>query len=438
MSCACPKYRDQKMAANLAQIPLAGLSAESKHLISTLLNPPKVIPTKTGLLRDWRGLAQLCSLGGELLPAIATDPDPTNHILTIVQKRSEVFTLLSLKNALEKIGRWDIIDDAQSYLVRDAESYLERLQKSQNPAQENNFKVDKDILTIDDLFRVQRGEQSQHYDAFLLYADENTAFAMEMVQRLENQNNMKLCLKDRDLVAGISFEHEAIIRLISERCNRLILILSPAFFKSPANKFFVNFAQANSIDKQQERKIIPCIYEDCGELPPQLTYFSKIYYNKISLDNKVSTEFFWKKLVGSMMAVPPGANNSKNFTTRGIKTEKCEAKRSTSQNGIKQVANEGTVTADTTNKTESGERSRLMRLTGSRTFPFIKQARQESNAALQSSTSAECSINEEVTSDLPTIEGVDSLSSTPVSENTNNESKKKKKFLRKMQALLAK
>lgn len=105
------------------------------------------------------------------------------------------------------------------------------------------------FLFSDDQFRIERGEQMQHYDAFLLYADEDTEFAMEMVDHLEKQNNLKLCLKDRDLMAGMSFEHEAIIRLISERCNRLITILSPEFLESPANKFFVNFAQANSIGK---------------------------------------------------------------------------------------------------------------------------------------------------------------------------------------------
>lgn len=57
----------------------------------------------------------------------------------------------------------------------------------------------------------------------------------------------QLCLKERDLVAGISFEHEAIMRLISERCNRLIAIISPDFLKSPANKFFMNYAQATGI-----------------------------------------------------------------------------------------------------------------------------------------------------------------------------------------------
>lgn len=133
-------------------------------------------------------------------------------------------------------------------------------------------------MFADDQFRIERGEGKQHYDAFLLYADEDEEFAQEMIENLETKNNLKvtamfhslnihylktehteyefkynnllffqLCLKERDLVAGISFEHEAIMRLISERCNRLITIISPDFLKSPANKFFVNYAQATGI-----------------------------------------------------------------------------------------------------------------------------------------------------------------------------------------------
>lgn len=58
---------------------------------------------------------------------------------------------------------------------------------------------------------------------------------------------MQLCLKDRDLVAGITFEHEAVMKIIDERCNRVLIIISPSFLVSAANKFFLNYAQALGI-----------------------------------------------------------------------------------------------------------------------------------------------------------------------------------------------
>lgn len=59
----------------------------------------------------------------------------------------------------------------------------------------------------------------------------------------------QLCLKDRDLIGGLQFESDSIVRLIIERCMRVIVILSPEFLASNANKFFVLFAHALSIGK---------------------------------------------------------------------------------------------------------------------------------------------------------------------------------------------
>lgn len=59
----------------------------------------------------------------------------------------------------------------------------------------------------------------------------------------------QLCTKDRDLVAGSTFEHEVIMQVIRDRCRRLIVIVSPPFLESAANKFFLTFAQALGIGK---------------------------------------------------------------------------------------------------------------------------------------------------------------------------------------------
>lgn len=107
--------------------------------------------------------------------------------------------------------------------------------------------ADKHILTIDDVNRIHQGLDTQTYDAFVVFADEDIDFATELIEIMEKQYGLKLCVKERDLVAGLHFEHKAIIELISERCNRLIVIISPAYLKSSANKFVVNYAQALGI-----------------------------------------------------------------------------------------------------------------------------------------------------------------------------------------------
>ena len=55
-------------------------------------------------------------MSGEILPAIAADSDPTSWILNIVQKSKKDFSFKSLRDALEKIERWDIVDDSHPYL----------------------------------------------------------------------------------------------------------------------------------------------------------------------------------------------------------------------------------------------------------------------------------------------------------------------------------
>ncbi|CAK9812434.1 Myeloid differentiation primary response protein MyD88 [Anthophora quadrimaculata] len=288
------------MTVDLSAVPLVALSFESKQIISSLLNPPKVIPSENGLPRDWRGLAHLCMLSGELMPLLISHPDPSAYILTAWEQKQKSITLKDFQAALEEIDRWDILDDTLELFEKDAERYLEQVHKSQTSAEVIANDIDEKVLTVG---KVREGLENQYYDAFLLYADEDIHFATEMVEKLENEYKLKLCLKDRDLIGGVTFEYEAVMTLISERCNRLIVIVSSNFLKSPANKFFLNYAQALGIDKRQ-RKVVPCLYEKC-QLPPQLNYMFILDYNRVGLYD------FWGKLRDSVQA-PSKVNGSTN------------------------------------------------------------------------------------------------------------------------------
>lgn len=112
--------------------------------------------------------------------------------------------------------------------------------------------MDKSILTTDDVEYIEKNQELIQYDAFVLFADDDIDFATEVIETMEKQYNLKLCVKDY-LIGGI-FEHEAIIRLISQRCEKLVVILSPSFFNSPMNKFFLNFTQAMSLGEWRRRK----------------------------------------------------------------------------------------------------------------------------------------------------------------------------------------
>lgn len=105
---------------------------------------------------------------------------------------------------------------------------------------------DKLILTVDDVSNIEKGLPLQTYDAFVLFDDDDILNATQLIEKLEKEYKLKLCVTVRDLVGG-TLEFDATTRLITERCNRMIVIISPAFLESQANKFFVTFAGALGI-----------------------------------------------------------------------------------------------------------------------------------------------------------------------------------------------
>ncbi|KMQ96636.1 myeloid differentiation primary response protein 88 [Lasius niger] len=304
------------MTTDLSTVPLVGISVVSKQIIAAMLNPTKVLPSDNNLPRDWRGLAHLLELNGEIMSLLVSHSDPTTYMLTMFEKNKKNITIKNFQTMMEQMDRWDIIDDTEAIFQSDAAKYLEQQQRAQVSADLIDECVDQEVLTLGDVYRLSQGLETQYYDAFLLYADEDISFVNEMVQKLETEYKLKLCLKDRDLVGGVAFEHEAVMKLISERCNRLLIIISPSFLKSSANKFFLNYAQALSIEKRQ-RKIIPCIYKSC-ELPFQLKYISILDYNRTGLYD------FWGKLHDSIQA--SHSINTSSITQNNITKEITEAR----------------------------------------------------------------------------------------------------------------
>lgn len=307
------------MTIDLSTVPLVATTVASRQAVATMLNPMKVLPSDNGLPRDWRGLAHLLEFSSEVVSLLVSHSDPTMHILTLLEKNKKDVTIKNFQAMMEQMDRWDIIDDTEALFQSDAERYLEHQQRAQISADPIDECADQEILTLGDIHRLKQGLETQYYDAFLLYSEEDIDFVNEMVEKLETQFKLKLCLKDRDLVAGIEFEHEAVMKLISERCNRLLIIVSPSFLKSSANKFFLNYTQALSIEKRQ-RKIIPCIYKSC-ELPVQLKYIFNLDYNRKGLYD------FWGKLRDSIQGPNSIATSSTQVGNSSTTQEVIEVKK---------------------------------------------------------------------------------------------------------------
>jgi myeloid differentiation primary response protein MyD88 len=218
-----------------------------------------------------RGLAELSGLANLIIQKIGDSPDPTKELFTQWKKTSDV-KIETLFEYLEVIDRFDVIDDNKENVKKDIAFAYKIAEEKGLALEELDVKTSitdhgKEALTYDDLSRLNRGQELMQYDAFILYGDDDKEFTIDLVKRLEKQG-LKVCIKDRDLLGG-AFEHEAVMKLIAERCSKLVPIFSPSFFSSENNKFLTSFAQHVSIEKCT-RTLIPILYKTC-DIPPNQT-----------------------------------------------------------------------------------------------------------------------------------------------------------------------
>lgn len=171
--------------------------------------------------------------------------------------------------------------------------YKENPSGSVEPPEKFRF----EIITKDDEVLHKTGKsEPQRYDAFVLFADADINFASKLMDNMENDYKLRLCSKWRDLLAG-ALELVAIQKLITDRCNKLVVILSDKFLESEEYTFYYNYARTLDISMQQ-RKIIPCTYNS-PKLPPQFNMYFCLDYER-TLQLPLSLYDFWQKLAESI------------------------------------------------------------------------------------------------------------------------------------------
>lgn len=170
-----------------------------------------------------------------------------------------------LKN-IEQIGRFDVIDDLIPFFVNLANGDIKF---DENELSRLNLSIDH--LTIDDT-----PQHRIYYDAFVCYAPEDIQYAQELISIVKN-NDERAKLATADVLLPGHFEHDALIRLIDERCKKVIIILTRNFISSKECEFQTKFANEVGI-KAQYPKIIPILYEEVEEglLPNMIQVLSKI------------------------------------------------------------------------------------------------------------------------------------------------------------------
>jgi len=276
--------------------PLWVLQPSTVSLLSVQLEQQKLLPSSEGHLRDWRGVAELSGLASDLhvFQKIKNSAEPFTELFNQWKKRPEA-NVSDLWEVLEKIDRFDVKDDTEEKIRNDVKVASETAAKkglklnNLTAAESSNG---EEALTMEDLDCLNSGNTLPVYDAFILYGEEDSEIIGEIVSNLEAQG-LKIVIKDRDLLGG-TFEHAAVMQLISSRCTKLLPFFSPSFFRSEYNTFLANFAQHLSLENPGKiiSKIIPIVSQERCTIPANLGMYSKLKYEP---NNTLFN--FWERLI---------------------------------------------------------------------------------------------------------------------------------------------
>jgi hypothetical protein len=265
-------------------------------LLSVQLEQKKLLPSREGHLRDWRGVAELSGLASDLhvFQKIKNSAEPFIELFNQWKKRPDA-NVSDLLEVLETIDRFDVKDDTEEKIINDVKVASETAAKKGlklNNLTAAESSSGEEALTMEDLDCLNSGNTLPVYDAFILYGEEDSEIIGEIVSNLEAQG-LKIVIKDRDLLGG-TFEHAAVMQLISSRCTKLLPFFSPSFFRSEYNTFLANFAQHLSLENPGKinSKIIPIVSQERCTIPANLGMYSKLKYEP---NNTLFN--FWERLI---------------------------------------------------------------------------------------------------------------------------------------------
>eukprot|EP00090_Calanus_glacialis_P016320 TRINITY_DN25575_c0_g1_i1.p1 TRINITY_DN25575_c0_g1~~TRINITY_DN25575_c0_g1_i1.p1 ORF type:complete len:418 (-),score=134.47 TRINITY_DN25575_c0_g1_i1:123-1376(-) len=275
--------------------PMWVLQPSTVSMLSVQLQQQKLIPSSEGYLRDWRGVAELSGLAANhhVFQKIKNSSEPFSEIFNNWKKLPEA-NVSELWDILGKVDRFDVRDDVGQKIKEDVKVAAETAAKKgldlKNLTAAESASGEE-ALTMEDLDCLNSGKPLPVYDAFILYGEEDEIVS-EIVANLEAQG-LKILIKDRDLLGG-TFEHAAVMKLISSRCTKLVPLFSPSFFSSEYNTFLANFAQHLSLESPGKitAKIIPIVSDQRCDIPPNLGMYSKLKY-----DPSNTLFNFWERLV---------------------------------------------------------------------------------------------------------------------------------------------
>lgn len=286
-----PLLSTTPLGKRLSQIPLDYVPHETLMNLTQALNIKQLIPTETGLARDYRGLAEVIGFSQVNLESIIRNS--SNPTLSLIKAHRvdklknnprNGITVNDLLKIIEKIERFDVIDDTLStfidlaclndqQLVQFSSRTIHSATAAESHYSSNDF---NQVLTLND----DTEHFSGHYDVYICFTPQDGRYAQHLSTLLRNHGLNVVTAND--LLPG-QFEQDALTQVIL-RCRKVIIILTPNFTNSEECKFQTKFANEIGI-KDGNPKIIPVLFEACDDstLPSMIKVLSKIDFTNPAL-----------------------------------------------------------------------------------------------------------------------------------------------------------
>lgn len=93
------------------RIPIYALSVQSRDRLASYLDAIKILPTSDGYCRDWRGLFQISGFCNQYMSFFESKTYPTKELINTLEKVPDTETFTGFRGMLEKIDRYDVLDD---------------------------------------------------------------------------------------------------------------------------------------------------------------------------------------------------------------------------------------------------------------------------------------------------------------------------------------
>ncbi|XP_052081447.1 toll-like receptor 4 [Mytilus californianus] len=144
--------------------------------------------------------------------------------------------------------------------------------------------------------------QRYKFDAFLSYAEEERLFIiMEVIKKLEENENLRLCIHERDFIPGCDIADNIINAIHQSR--KVIFVVTPSFMKSKWCRFEQHMAYMEyAVSRQGVDCIIMVIKEKISErdIPRQMYDIMKDESYITFPDDEADQAAFWERLINSL------------------------------------------------------------------------------------------------------------------------------------------